>query len=88
MLSTTKIFILFALSTSHFCSKLNIREQPTFDNSFAMLTSATLKSLVYTCLTAQQQEASAGRFSDPSILSDDEVAVCNSYFNNPNETIS
>jgi hypothetical protein len=79
---------LLALSTLSFLFKLNIQEQPTFDNSFAMLTLATLKSLVYTCLTAQQQEASAGRFSDPSFLSDDKVALCNSYFNNPNETIS
>ena len=53
-----------------------------------MLTSAKLKSLVYTCLTAQQQEAAAGRFSDPPILSDDEVAACNNYFNDPNETSS
>jgi hypothetical protein len=80
---------LLALSTLSFLFKLNIQEQPTFDNSFATLTSATLKSLVYTCcFTAQQQEASAGRFSDPSFLSDDKVALCNSYFNNPNETIS
>jgi hypothetical protein len=79
---------LLALSTLSFLFKLNIQEQPTFDNSFATLTSATLKSLVYPCLTAQQQEASAGHFSDPSILSDDKVALCNSYFNNPNETIS
>jgi hypothetical protein len=53
-----------------------------------MLTMAKRKSLVYTCLTAQQQEAVAGLFINPPILSDDEVTVCNSYFNDPNETIS
>ena len=53
-----------------------------------MLTSAQIKSLVYASLTEPQQEEPAGRFSDPAILCDDEVAVCNSYLLDPNELVS
>ena len=54
-----------------------------------MLTSSTLKSLVYSCLTAAQQEAAAGRFSDPAILLDDEVAASSKYFDDSfNDTVA
>ena len=54
-----------------------------------MLTSSTLKSLVYSCLTTPQQEAAAGRFSDPAILSDDEVVASSRYFDNSyNDTVA
>ena len=54
-----------------------------------MLTSSALKSLVYSCLTAPQQEAAIGRFSDPPILTDDEVAASSRYFDDAfNSTIA
>ena len=53
-----------------------------------MLTSAQIKTLVFTGLTEPQQEAAAGYFSDPADLNYDEVAVCNNYFDEAsNETI-
>jgi len=54
-----------------------------------MLTSSALKSLVYSCLMAPQQEAAIGRFSDPPILMDDEVAASSRYFHDAfNSTIA
>ena len=45
-----------------------------------MLTSSQVKSLVFAGLTEAQQEAAAGRFCDPPVLVNDEVAVCVNYF--------